>query len=89
MPSHRHHNPGDLYVKFNVKFPEYLDAEAVAKLESAFPPRKPLEKFSKNIMIEEVDLSDLDARQQREATALGEDAMDAEDEHPRVQCANQ
>jgi len=86
MPSHRHHEPGDLFIKFHVKFPEHLDSSAIAKLEQALPPRKPVEKFSKNTLIEEVELSDLDARQQREAT---EDAMDEDDEQPRVQCANQ
>jgi len=89
MPAVRHHDPGDLFVKFHIKFPEYLDADAITKLENALPSRKPVAKFPKNIMIEEVELSDLDARQQREATGHGEDAMDADDEQPRVQCANQ
>ncbi|KIJ29865.1 hypothetical protein M422DRAFT_214779 [Sphaerobolus stellatus SS14] len=89
MPSQRHHEPGDLFVKFHVKFPEHIDAAAIPLLEQALPPRTPLEKLPKNTVTEEVDMSDLDARQQREAHAHSEDAMDEDDEQPRVQCANQ
>jgi len=89
MPSLRHHQPGDLYLKFHVKFPSYIDPVAVAHLEKALPPRTPLEKFPKNTVIDEVEMSDLDARQQREANSARDDAMEEDDEQPRVQCANQ
>lgn len=89
MPSLRHHEPGDLFVKFHVKFPDHLDSSAVSKLEKALPPRKPLEKLPKTIIVEEAELLNLDARQQREQ-ANHDDAMDEDEEgHPRVQCANQ
>lgn len=90
MPSFRHHEPGDLFVKFHVKFPEHLDPSAVAKLEKALPPRKPVEKFPKSVVLEDAELSEMDARQQRaQANHDGEEAMETDEEHPRVQCANQ
>lgn len=89
MPSLRHHEPGDLFVKFHIKFPDHLDSSAVAKLEKALPPRNAVEKFPKNIVIEEGELLELDARQQREQANHGDDGMDEDEEQPRVQCANQ
>jgi len=90
MPSQRHHEPGDLFVKFSVKFPDHLTPEVVPLLEKALPPRKPIEKFPKNILLEEVDLGEVDARSK--AHAMQDDPMEggeyAEGE-PRVQCANQ
>jgi len=89
MPSPRHHQPGDLFVKFHVKFPDHIDAAAISHLEQALPPRNPIEKFPKNILMEEIDLSDLDARQQKAANMRSEEAMDEDEDQPRVQCANQ
>jgi len=90
MPSYRHHEPGDLFVKFNVSFPDRIDPNLIPYLEQALPPRRPLQAFPKSIMLEEVDLSDMDAKQQRTAERQG-DAMDDDDGdgEPRVQCANQ
>jgi len=88
MPSYRHHEPGDLYIKFHIKFPEQVDAATITKLEAALPPRNPVEKIPKNTVVDEVALLELDARQQREAQARG-DAMDEDEDQPRVQCANQ
>jgi DnaJ homolog subfamily A member 2 len=91
MPSVRHHEPGDLYVHFTVKFPDHIDPAAVPHLEAALPARTPLPKFPKGLHMEEVDLSEMDARQQRFAN--GPEAMDEDDEHdherPGVQCAQQ
>ncbi|KAI5124010.1 hypothetical protein M0805_003842 [Coniferiporia weirii] len=89
MPSQRHHEPGELFVKMHVTFPDTLDPQAFPLLERAFPPRKPLPKFDKNTLIEETTLSDLDARQQQEQTRGGSDAMDEDEGEPRVQCAQQ
>lgn len=88
MPSYRHHEPGDLYLKFHVKFPEHVDAAMITKLEEALPPRDPVEKIPKNHVVDEVALLELDPRQQRDAQARG-DAMDEDEEQPRVQCAQQ
>ena len=69
MPSQRHHEPGDLFVKIHVAYPNTLDPEAFPLLERALPPRKSLPKFDRNLHIEEATLSDLDARQQREQSS--------------------
>ncbi|KAG6329790.1 hypothetical protein ID866_9298 [Astraeus odoratus] len=88
MPSQRHHEPGDLFVKFIVKFPESIDPTKIPLLEQALPPRKPLPHFPKNVHLEEVDLDEPDARSS--AHAMSDDAMDEDhDGEPRVQCANQ
>ena len=89
MPSQRHHEPGDLFVKLHVGFPERLDPSAFSLLERALPPRNPLPKFDKHALIEEVSLSDLDARQQQEQARGDPDAMDEDEGEPRVQCAQQ
>ncbi|KAI1790702.1 hypothetical protein LXA43DRAFT_1014638 [Ganoderma leucocontextum] len=87
MPSQRHHEPGDLFVKLSVKFPDHLSPDVIPHLEQALPPRQPVEKFPSSVHLEEVELDEVDQRQRDRAT--GEDAMDEDDEHPRVQCANQ
>ncbi|KAH9946410.1 uncharacterized protein BXZ73DRAFT_95908 [Epithele typhae] len=87
MPSQRHHEPGDLFVKISVKFPDSIPLESVPLLEQALPPRQAIEKFDKGLAVEEVELDEVDQRQRERAT--GEDAMDEDDEQPRVQCANQ
>lgn len=95
MPSQRHHEMGDLYVRINVTFPTSIPPEAIPHLEAALPPRPVLAATPKATLVEDVQLSDLDARQEREQARRevnggggGDDEMD-EDEHPRVQCANQ
>lgn len=87
MPSQRHHEPGDLFVHFTVKFPDHIDASLVPQLERVLPPRQPLEKFPKSITLEEVEVDEVDARQRERAS--GADTMDEDEESPRVQCANQ
>jgi len=86
MPSQRHHEPGDLYVKLHVKFPGSLDHNKLHLLESVLPPRNVVEKFPKNILLEEVELDTPDPRQRERAT---DDAMDEDENEPRVQCSNQ
>lgn len=86
MPSQRHHEPGDLYVKLNVKFPDTIDESAFPLLERALPPRKPIEKFDKGVIFEEALLEDVDTRS---GGTIREEAMEEDHEEPRVQCANQ
>ncbi|KAJ4488259.1 hypothetical protein J3R30DRAFT_3654552 [Lentinula aciculospora] len=86
MPSHRHHEPGDMYVKLNVVFPDSIALENIPYLERALPPRTPPKTYPKNISIEEVSLQQTDTRSA--PRELQDDAMD-EDTEPRVQCANQ
>ncbi|KAA1478372.1 DnaJ-domain-containing protein [Dentipellis sp. KUC8613] len=85
MPSQRHHEPGDLFVKISVEWPDHIDPDKIPLLERVLPPRKAIEKFPKSIHIEEVDLTDVDPRQQH---AMDE-PMDEDEGEPRVQCANQ
>lgn len=88
MPSQRHHEPGDLFVRFTVRFPDTIDPSTVSLLEQALPPRDPVKHFPKSIHLEEVDLEEPDARSR--ASAMLDDAMDEDHEgEPRVQCANQ
>ena len=89
MPSQRHHEPGDLFVKLHVAFPERLDPNVIPLLEKALPPRKSLPKFDKNVLLEEVVLSDMDARQIREQARADTDAMEEDEGEPRVQCSQQ
>ncbi|EIN07597.1 hypothetical protein PUNSTDRAFT_103633 [Punctularia strigosozonata HHB-11173 SS5] len=87
MPSHRHHEPGDLFVKLSVKFPDHINPESVPFLEQALPPRKPMEKYGKNTLLEEVDMEELTPRQREQ---MEQEAMEEDDDgQPRVQCANQ
>jgi DnaJ homolog subfamily A member 2 len=81
MPSQRHHELGDLFIKFNVKWPERIDPSKIHLLEQVLPPRRPLPKLAKGILVEDVD-----PRQER---AMQEEAMDEDEGEPRVQCANQ
>ena len=88
MPSYRHHDPGDLFVNLHVKFPDHIDPSAISLLEKALPPRDQLPKFPSNIVTEEVELQEMDARQKHNYSKG--DAMDEdEDSQARVQCANQ
>jgi DnaJ family protein A protein 2 len=87
MPSRRHHEPGDMYVRIQVKFPESIATSSIPLLERALPARKLIEKFPKNVQLEEVHLDEPDVR--TKADAMREDAMDEDQEEPRVQCANQ
>jgi len=88
MPSHKHHNHGDLYVNISVRFPEHIDPAVIPLLEKSLPPRDPLPKFPKTILLDEVVLAEPDVR--RRPDRGGDDSMDEDGEgEPRVQCANQ
>lgn len=79
-----------MFIRVSVKFPDSMPLDSIPLLERALPPRKPLDKFPKNVMLEEVEAVEADARQHELADA-GE-AMDEDEEgegEPRVQCANQ
>lgn len=87
MPSLRHHEPGDMYLKITVNFPDHIPTDAIQLLERALPPRVPMQKYPKNMALEEVVLSDPDPRRQE---GHGDpDAMDEDDGEPRVQCGQQ
>lgn len=87
MPSQRHHEPGDMYVKLSVAFPDSISPEAIPFLEKALPPRKPLETFGKSTVLDEVQLDNAETRSR--GGMRDPDAMDEDEGEPRVQCANQ
>ncbi|KAF1989595.1 hypothetical protein K402DRAFT_326343 [Aulographum hederae CBS 113979] len=100
MPSYRHHDHGNLYIQFDVKFPERLGGEDGAPmseeerqaLEKVLPPRSTDDAPPPDAMTEDYALEDVDS--QREGPrARGLSGMDDDDDmHPggeRVQCASQ
>jgi DnaJ homolog subfamily A member 2 len=105
MPSYRHHDFGNLYIQFDVKFPERItgppDAdgfptsmtqEQVKALESVLPPRMPQQIPPPDAMTEDYALEKVDPMQEggRARGATGED--DEDEMHgggERVQCASQ
>ncbi|KAJ0121336.1 hypothetical protein N8I77_004289 [Diaporthe amygdali] len=96
MPSYRHHDFGNLYIQFNVKFPEKgwtTDDAAFEELRKILPSPSVQNVPPAEAMTEPADLEDPDTNAGARAFSGGE-GMDEEDEdgHPqaeRVQCASQ
>jgi DnaJ family protein A protein 2 len=95
MPSYRHHDCGNMYVRFDVRFPEKnwtIEPAAFQVLKKILPPPIDSTTPPDETMTDMVDLEDIDASQQQRAQ---NHAMEDEDEdgHPaggeRVQCASQ
>ncbi|KAI0786893.1 putative YDJ1-mitochondrial and ER import protein [Abortiporus biennis] len=88
MPSQRYQEPAALFINFKVIFPDHVDRKTIPYLEKALPPRKPVEKFAKNILLEEVEMSEADSPQHERAENF--DQMELEDEaEPRVERTQQ
>jgi DnaJ family protein A protein 2 len=94
MPSYRHHELGDLYVKLNVSFPESIPKELIPHLEQALPARTKATTYPPAIHVDEVGLSEPTEREkqshQNGAGGGNDDGMDDDDEEgggPQVQCA--
>ena len=94
MPSLRHHDFGNMYVQFDVKFPSKnwtSDPVAFETLKSILPSEPKKFVPPAEAMTDIVDFEDVDPSQQARAMgATGED--EDEDGHPggeRVQCASQ
>ena len=95
MPSYRHHDFGNMYIHFDVKFPEKnwtTDPAAFDALKAILPASLSSSAPAAETMTEPADLEEVDASQQARAAgnATGED----EDEDgpagaERVQCASQ
>jgi len=95
MPSYRHHDMGNLYIHFDVKFPEdnFNTPEKIAQLEEILPPRV-LPELSPDAMVEDVVLEPVDVQEQARAQQGGHGPMHDEEEEmhgsgERVQCASQ
>lgn len=87
MPSYRHHELGDLFVRLNVIFPDHLDPTAFPLLEKALPKRPELPKLEKGHHLDEVTLEEPNDRQRRTAASNGDDMDEDDDDRPGVQCA--
>lgn len=95
MPSMRHHDHGNLYVHFDVKFPpaNFNSPDKLQMLEQILPPRKPQAIPPKDAMTEDYSLEEVDQSGQRRAQ--GATSMEEEDEDgvpqagERMQCASQ
>jgi len=94
MPSYRHHDHGNLYIQFDVKFPPnyFNDIDKILALEQILPPRNPSGLPADVMDFEEVQLEEIDPSQQ--ARAAGNAMEEDDEEHTghggdRVQCASQ
>jgi DnaJ family protein A protein 2 len=95
MPSFRHHEFGNLYIQFDVKFPQGSELQNIPLLEQVLPPRMPQQQPPADSMVEDFDLEDVDASQSAQARAHGATGFEEEDEDgvppgaERMQCASQ
>lgn len=96
MPSPRHHDFGNLYIQFSVKFPEKNwtdDPTAFEALQKLLPAPSLQTVPPPEAMTEPADLEDLDNSAQAKVFG-GAGSMDEDDEDgphgaERVQCASQ
>ena len=96
MPSYRHHDFGNLYVHFDVKFPQKgwtSDPAAFEALRNILPAQIAPVVPPPETMTEFADLEELDPSQQARAVGGATGEEEDEDGHPagaeRVQCASQ
>ena len=94
MPSHRHHDMGNMYVEFEIDFPEsrWTSEENITLLETILPPRPELPPPPPNVELEESYLADLDASQRNRmenGASNGDDDDDDDQQGPRMQCHHQ
>lgn len=97
MPSPRHHDFGNMYIHFNVKFPEKNwtdDAAAFESLRGILPAPALTNVPPAEAMTEPADLEDLDTQAQSRVFGGPGGAGDEDDEDgqpggERVQCASQ
>lgn len=95
MPSFRHHDHGNLYVQFDVKFPEKDQLQNLNLLEQVLPPRMEQPHAPGDAMVEDFELEEVDSSEYSQARAQGAaNAMDEDDDDvppgaERVQCASQ
>ncbi|KAI8085074.1 ATPase GET3 [Halteromyces radiatus] len=90
MPTYRHHNHGNLFIKFTIEFPpnNWTDPDTIAKLESVLPPRQPLPDFGDK-HVDDVVMADAEAYQSSRSQGGHAHDEDEEDDGrgPGVQCA--
>lgn len=95
MPSYRHHDFGNLYIQFDVKFPEAHELQNIQLLEQVLPPRMPQNQPPPDSMVEDFELEDVDPSAGSQARAHGAATADEDEEDgvppgaERMQCASQ
>ncbi|ODM24034.1 hypothetical protein SI65_01624 [Aspergillus cristatus] len=95
MPSYRHHDHGNLYIQFDVKFPEKDQLQNLHLLEQVLPPRMEQTHAPADAMVEDFEPKDVDSSEYSQARAQGAaGGMDEDDDDvppgaERVQCASQ
>ncbi|KAJ5921725.1 hypothetical protein N7454_009199 [Penicillium verhagenii] len=94
MPSFRHHDHGNLYIKFDVKFPQKDQLQNLDLLEKVLPPRVHQTQPPADAMVEDFEIEGIDGSEPSQARAHGAGAMDEDDDDvpggaERVQCASQ
>ena len=93
MPSFRHHDYGNLYIQFDVKFPNKTELRNLELLEQVLPPRMKQNPPPADGMVEDYDLEDVDARGHARAQGAAGMGEDDDDDVPagaeRMQCASQ
>jgi len=94
MPSFRHHDYGNLYIRFDVKFPQGHELQNLQLLEQVLPPRLSQQQPPSDSMVEDYPLEDIDASQSAQARAQGANYDDEEEDGvpagaERMQCASQ
>lgn len=93
MPSYRHHDYGNMYITFDVQFPEKnwtTDEKAFQMLKSILPASTPVNIPPPDAMTDDSLLEDVDPTQRGRTNSAMDD--DDDDGHPgaeRVQCASQ
>ncbi|KAF4768544.1 hypothetical protein HAV15_002650 [Penicillium sp. str.  len=95
MPSFRHHDHGNLYIKFDVKFPKKEELQNLELLEKVLPPRSEKVVPPTDAMVEDFELEDPEnEHDQARAHGAAASGMDEDDDDvpggaERVQCASQ
>src|SRR5699024_954821 len=80
MPSFRHHDFGNLYIQFDVKFPEKDQLKNLELLEQILPPRMEQTHAPADAMVEDYELEEVDSSEYSQARAQGATgAMDDDD----------
>lgn len=92
MPSFRHHDFGNLYIQFDVKFPQASELQNLELLEQVLPPRTQQHQPPPDSMVEDFNLEDVDPSQNARAHGNAYEEDDEDGVPPgaeRVQCASQ
>ncbi len=91
----RHHDHGNLYIQFEVKFPaeNFNSPEKIQMLEEILPPRSTANQPPADAMVDDFQLEEVDQSGQRRAhgaTGMDEDEEDGVPQGAeRMQCASQ